>query len=409
VRNEQIHLTDNGRVTATHYGPIVGWIRGSMAGKPARSVSISQPDLTDRERACLLEAFDSSWVSSIGPFVNRFEERFAEFVGVANAMSCVNGTAALHLALLGLNVGPGDEVIVPDMTYVATVNAVRYIGATPVLADCDPMTWVLNPESVARLITKRTRAVIAVHLLGMPCDLGALGSLCKRHNLYLIEDASEAHGALYNGRPIGSWGDVATFSFYGNKILTTGEGGMVCTDDSGIAARIRKLRGQGSDPKRPYWFDQVGYNYRMTNLACSLGLAQLERFEQLRRKREDVRNWYESALRRAKLPVRTQQATPSSRPVLWMFGIVLDDAMPITRDALAAALARARIETRPFFHPLHTLPMYIDEKADNKCPVSVTLGQRGLMLPTHTKLTESEVRLIVETIEAAIQKLAVVA
>lgn len=364
------------------------------------SIPISRPDLSDKERGYLLEAFDSTWVSSQGSFVERFERRFAEFVGVSEGVSCVNGTAALHLALLALGVGPGREVIVPDLTYVATANAVRYVGATPVFADCDPNTWTLDPASVERLLSERTQAVMAVHLFGMPADLAPLAALAKRHGLALIEDASQAHGATYDGEPVGSWGTLSTFSFYGNKVLTTGEGGMVCTDDPKLAKRIRTLRGQGVDPSRDYWFDEVGYNYRMTNLACAIGLAQLERFDQLRAKREQVRAAYEDRIKRSALPVRLQGTTPYARPVTWMLGAVFEENVP--RDSIRRVLAAAGIETRPFFPPMHTLPMYSDARTDDSCPVSTTLGRQGVMLPTHTKLLDADIKLIVESIGAAL-------
>jgi len=365
-------------------------------------VPLSQPDLSDKERAYLLDAFDSTWVSSLGPYVARFERGFADFVGVEHGVSCVNGTAALHVALLGLGIGAGDEVILPDLTYVATANAVRYVGATPVLADCLPDTWNIDTTSVERLITPRTRAMIAVHLFGVPCDLAALSDLSTRHGIALIEDASQAHGARYDGRPAGSWGNVSTFSFYGNKIITTGEGGMVCTNDEALAARLRSLRGQGVDPNHAYWFTETGYNYRLTNPACALGLAQLERFESLRHKREAVRSCYEQMIARADLPLEIQRATPRSKPVLWMFGVLLARDAPASRDEVRTRLANAGIETRPFFHPMHALPMYADARTDQGCSVSSDLATRGLMLPTHTRLTTDDVRRVVDALAASI-------
>ena len=366
-------------------------------------INVSQPDLTDRERAYLLDAFDSSWISSTGEYVGRFEESFAEFAAVRHAITCSNGTCALHLALMALEVGPGDEVIVPDMTFVSTANAVRYVGAEPVFADCDRDTWNIDPDSVRRLLSDRTRAIIAVHLLGVPADVEALLNVAADAGYPLIEDAAEAHGATWAGRPVGSWGTLSTFSFYGNKVLTTGEGGMVCTDDDRLAARVRKLRGQGVNPDRPYWFDEVGYNYRMTNLACAIGLAQLERFQELRARRARVRACYDDLLSRSDLPIARQQTPAQAEAVDWICGVVLDEELAVSRDEVAERMARAGIETRPFFHPLSSLPIYRGCRTDGGCPHSRRLGNRGLMLPTHTQLAREDADRVVEALRIALE------
>jgi perosamine synthetase len=365
-------------------------------------IPVSRPDLTALERSYLLDAFDSSWIASTGPYVQRFEGRFAEFCQVPHAVSCTNGTCALHLALLALEIGSGDEVIVPDQTYVSTANAVRYVGATPVFADCDPLTWTIDPASVERLLSPRTRAIVAVHLFGVPADMDRLRPIADDAGCALVEDAAQAHGARWAGRRVGSPGDISTFSFYGNKILTTGEGGMVCTGDDRLAARVRKLKGQGADPARHYWFDEVGYNYRMTNLACAVGLAQLERFEELRDRRERVRRWYLEALSEEDLPLIVQQTQPQAEAVLWMQGVVLEDAAPAEREELRRGLAAAGIETRPFFPSLSSLPIYDDCPTDAGCPVSRHLGERGIMLPTHTQLERDDVRRIVAAVSSLI-------
>ena len=372
------------------------------ASSVGRRISVSMPDLSDRERGYLLEAFDSSWISSTGSFVARFETDFAKFAGVDHAISCVNGTCALHLALSSLGIGSGDEVIVPALTYVATANAVKYVGAEPVFADCDPQTWNIDPESVARLLTNRTRAVIPVHLYGEPADLAALRDLAKRHGFSLVEDAAEAHGAVHAGKRVGSWGEVGVFSFYGNKVLSTGEGGMVCTNCTDIAERVRKLRGQGVDPSRHYWFDEIGFNYRMTNLACAIGLGQLERFEELHRARETVRTWYDGLLDTGGLPLIRQGHLAESSPVLWIYGVVVESGVEPGRDELRRRLSDAGIETRPFFHAVNTLPMYRHCRDDGGCPISQSLGQRGIMLPTHSRLACEDVEYVVGALGAAL-------
>jgi perosamine synthetase len=243
--------------------------------------------------------------------------------------------------------------------------------------------------------------MIPVHLFGNPADMHALRQIAREHGLHLIEDASEAHGATHDGEPVGSLGEVATFSFYGNKILATGEGGMVCTSDERVARRIRTLRGQGADPARQYWFEAVGYNYRMTNLACAIGAGQLARFEEFRAKREAIRAWYDEAISCLDLPAIRQAPTASSKPVLWMYSLVLRGGSRQDRDRVRAELSREGIETRPFFTALHTLPMYRAARHDHECETSRLLGDLGIMLPTHTRLTRPDVERIVRALATA--------
>jgi perosamine synthetase len=249
---------------------------------------VAEPCLDQVERTLLLEAYDSGWISSQGAFLQRFERDFAVFAGTRHALAICNGTAAVHLSLLALGVKPGDEVILPTLTFVATANAVRYMGAEPVFVDCEPDTWNLDPARVAAAVTPRTAGIIAVHLYGHPCEMDDLQAVADRHGLWLIEDAAEAHGATYRGRRVGSLGKLAAFSLYGNKILTTGEGGVVTTDDDELARRVRLFRGQGMDPTRRYWHTVVGYNYRMTNLAAAIGVGQLQKAEQILSARREL-------------------------------------------------------------------------------------------------------------------------
>ena len=369
-----------------------------------RVIAVSQPDLSDLERRYLIEAFDSSWISSKGRFVAEFEARFAAFTGTSHAISCANGTCALHLAMLALDIGPGDQVIVPEMTYVSTANAVRYVGAEPVFADCDPDTWNVDPASVRRLLGDRTKAIVAVHLLGVPADLTSLRQIANEGKCRLIEDAAETPGALWDGNRIGSVGDISTFSFYGNKMITTGEGGMVCTKDDGLAARVRRLRGQGADPRRHYWFDEIGYNYRMTNLACAIGLAQLERFEQTAARRGEVRSWYEAASSELGAFVSLQRCPDEATPAWWIVGAVLKDVVNADRESVRQHMEQAGIETRPFFPALSSLPIYEGCRTDDGCRVARCLGERGIMLPTHTKLSRDEVDYVVDAMRAAIEQ-----
>ncbi len=360
---------------------------------------MSKPDLSERERAYLLDAFDSTWVSSAGEYVGRFERDFAAFVGTKHALTCTNGTCALHLAMLACDVGPGDEVIVPDLTYVATANAVRYVGATPVFADCDDDTWIIDPKSVQRLVTEKTKAIVAVHLLGGVAEMDALRQIARDENVFLIEDAAEAHGATWRGTPVGGLGDLATFSFFGNKIITTGEGGMVTTDDDHLARRVEKFKTQGLAEGRPYYFDEIGFNYRMTNLACAIGVAQLERVESFLTKRNQVAGYYDKAIAQVELPLQRQGRVNGAEPVNWIYGVRLAEAQIHCRDVLTLELAKRGVETRPMFHPISDLPIYIDSRTDGGNPLSKAVGSAAVMLPTHTQMSEADCLRVVHEIE----------
>ena len=360
-------------------------------------IPVAVPDLDGNEKKYVLDCIDTTWISSIGTYINRFEEAFADFIGVKHAISCSNGTVALHLPLLVFGIGPGDEVIVPSFTYIATANAVRYCGATPVFADCLQDTWNLDPLDVKRKITSRTKAIIPVHLYGNPCDMDSLMIIAKEHNLFVLEDAAECHGASYNGIRAGSIGDIATFSFFGNKIITSGEGGMIVTNNDDFAARMRILKGQGMDPNRRYWFNVIGYNYRMTNIEAAIGLAQLENVYMHISNRKKIANWYIDKLSSVSDLLNFQSTTPKADNVWWMFSVLLTDKATIDRDAIMEKLRENGIETRPLFYPMHIMPPYFDKNAN--CPVSEKIAARGLNLPTYGSLTEEEVTYIAERIK----------
>lgn len=362
-----------------------------MTGR--KHLPIADTDLSGNERRYLLEAFDSGWISGSGPFVDRLERAVADYCGVPHAVACANGTVALHLALLGHGVGPGDEVIVPSLTYVATANAVTYCGATPVFADSDAGTWNISAATVEPLITDRTKGIIVVHLYGNPVDMDPILALARKRGLFVVEDAAEAHGAEYKGRKAGSLADTATLSFYGNKLMTTGEGGMVLTADEARADRIRLFRGQGMDPKRRYWFPIVGYNYRITNLQCAIGLGQFERLEGFIAKRRELARAYVESLSVSD-GIRFQREQPGGSSVWWMFSVVLADQT--RRDAVMAALEREGIETRPVFHPLHLLPPY--RHLNSQCPQSEHIGLSGVSLPSGGHVTADDVARIRDVI-----------
>ena len=362
---------------------------------------LAAPDLSGREAEYVNECLRSNWISSRGRYIAEFEERVAAFTQCRYAVATCNGTLGLYLALLGLGLQPGDEVIVPSLTYVATANAVTYCGAAAVFADSDPQTWCLSVESVERLITRRTRGIIPVHLYGHPCDLAPLLALARARGLWVLEDCAEAQGASYDGRPVGSFGDAAVYSFFGNKIVTTGEGGMVVTNDAPLANRLRLLRGQGMDPERTYWHPVLGYNFRMTNIQAAIGVGQMEHVEQLLRQRRQIAAWYRKRLHsepRLTLPAEAARV----RNVFWLYSVLVHD--PDRRETIRQELAAADIETRPFFYPVHTFPMYSGARTDVGCPGAMDLASRGINLPTSSYLKEDDIDYIARTLRAALQR-----
>lgn len=356
-------------------------------------IPLAVPDLSGNEEEYVVRAIRTSWISSTGEFVKRFEREFIEVCGARSVISVANGTVALHLALVALGVEPGDEVIVPSLTYVATANAVRYVGGEPIFVDVDPQTWCLDPDLLAALITPKTRGIIAVHLYGHPADMDPILRVADAHGLWVIEDAAEAPLARYKGRLVGQFGKVATFSFYGNKILTSGEGGAVALSDPQLEQRARMLRNQGMDPERRYYFPITGYNYRLTNVACALLCAQLERRAELVGKRHNAYAWYRTALSGID-GIGFQPVAAWAEPVPWLFCITVDEASyGMGRDGLIEQLDREGIETRPFFIPLHRLPPFAEQSRTRReeLPVTDRLAATGLNLPTHTMLTSQDI------------------
>lgn len=371
----------------------------TSSGMPIR-IPISQPALVGNEKKYVLDCLDSNWISSNGTYIAAFEQAFAEFCGTAYAVACCNGTVALHLALAALGIGHGDEVIVPSLTFVATANAVRYTGATPVFVDIDAAAWVMSPEAVRRAVTPRTRAIIPVHLFGHPAPMDALQHIADEFGLAVVEDAAEAHGARWDGRMAGGLGDIGTFSFYGNKILTTGEGGMLTTNSAALADTIRLLRGQGQDPQRRYWFIELGYNYRMTNIAAAIGLGQLENVQWHLRRRREIAAAYRAQLCDRMPSLILQGEHPKAWHAHWLTSVVLPDDFPLSRDQTVDALAARGIETRPFFYPLHQLPVYAADNAGLDLPVTTSIAARGMSLPTYAAMTDTDISTVVDALAA---------
>jgi perosamine synthetase len=363
-------------------------------------VPVSIPDLSGNEEKYVSAAIRSSWISSIGPFVVRFEQEFAQLCGAKAAIGVCNGTVALHLAMLGLDVRPGDEVLVPSLTYVATANAVRYVGAEPVFVDIDPYTWCIDPKLLEASITPRTKGIIAVHLYGHPADMDAINHIAAVHGLWVVEDAAEAHLARYKGRTVGNLAKIATFSFYGNKIITCGEGGAVTLDDPQLTIRLKALRGQGMDPERRYYFPITGYNFRLNNMACAMLCAQLERCDQILGRRRQIFAAYREHL--ANIPgIGFQPVAAWAEPAPWLFCITVDEKeYGCSRDELAFLLAKEGIETRPFFIALHQLPPFREKSRhrNESLPITESLSMKGMNLPVYSHLTDADLNKIAEII-----------
>lgn len=360
-------------------------------------IPIAVPYFMGNEKKYVNDCLDTTWISSNGKYIGEFEKAYADYMGCKHAITCCNGTVALHLPLLALDIKEGDEVIVPSLTYIATANAVRYCGATPVFADCLPDTWNIDTDDIKRKITSKTKAIIPVHLYGNPCDMDGINYIAKEHGLFVIEDAAECHGAEYNGKKAGMLGKVGTFSFFGNKVITTGEGGMIVTDDDDLSEKMRLYKGQGMDPHKRYWFKVTGYNYRMTNIEAAIGLAQLENIDKLIEAREKVAAWYFEELAGVQRYISFQKVTEKAKNVWWMFSILLNDKCAVSRDKLMELMQKDGIETRPLFYPMHIMPPFYNKEAG--CKVAESISAQGVNLPTHAALTREDVKFICDRIK----------
>lgn len=355
-------------------------------------IPVNRPDLSGRERELVLECIDTGWISSEGPFISQFEEVFATRVQRKHGIAVANGSAALDIAVAALGIGQGDEVIIPSFTIISCANAVIRAGATPVFVDSDPVTWNMDIGQVERAITPHTKAIMVVHIYGLPVDMDPLLALAKKHGLLVIEDAAEMHGQNYKDRPCGSFGDISTFSFYPNKHITTGEGGMLVTDDTSVAERCKSLRNLCFQPKKRFVHEEMGWNYRMTNLQAALGIAQLERLDaQIARKRAMGKRYLEllGSLEGIELqPARMNYA----ENIYWVFGIVLSETVPCDADTIMAKLGERKIGTRPFFWPMHEQPVFHKMKwhKDQHLPVAERLARRGFYLPSGLGNTDEE-------------------
>ena len=356
-------------------------------------IPVNTPLLAGNERKYLLECLDSGWISSEGPFVQQFEERFARSVGRRYGIAVSNGSAALDAAVAALDIGPGDEVILPSFTIISCAAAVVRAGATPVLVDCDPHSFNLLANSVAARITPRTKAIMVVHLYGLPVDMAPLLALARQHGLKVIEDAAEMHGQTCDDQPCGSFGDISTFSFYPNKHITTGEGGMLVVNDAALAQRCRSLRNLCFKPEQRFVHDELGWNLRMTNLQAALGLAQLEQIDGFVQRKRRMGQRYTRLLAGTpglQLPLA---ASPQARNIYWVYPLVLDDAVPVDAKAVMARLAQRGIGTRPFFWPMHEQPVLrkMGLFDGERYPVAERIARRGFYIPSGMALTDAQI------------------
>ncbi len=363
------------------------------------AVPVNEPLLDGNERRYLAECLDTGWISSEGPFVAEFEQRFAERVGRRHGIAVCNGTAALDAAIDALGIGPGDEVILPAFTIISCIGQIVRSGATPVLVDSDPITWNMDVSILQEKITHRTKAIMVVHTYGLPVDMDPVLALCAKHDLKLIEDAAEAHGQTYRGRACGSFGDISTFSFYPNKHVTTGEGGMLLVDDDEMAATCRDLRNLCFQPQRRFVHERLGWNLRMTNLQAALGVAQLERLDEFIARKRAMGKRYGELL--AGLPIQLPlQATDYAVNIYWVHGLVLDDDLGFDAEEAMRRLGAEGIGTRPFFCPMHEQPvlrrMGLFEKDSH--PVAERLYRQGFYVPSGLALTESQTERVAEAL-----------
>jgi len=362
-------------------------------------IPVCEPKLSGKELEYVTDCIKTNWISSKGKYITEFEEKFSKYCGAKYGIATCNGTTALHLALASLGIKSGDEVIIPTFTMIATANSVTYTGAKPVLVDSEPQTWNIDPSKIEEKITKRTKAIMVMHTYGHPVNFDPILEIAEKHNLCVIEDAAEAHGAEYKGKRVGALGDAGCFSFYANKIITTGEGGMVVTNDEKIAEMSRLLRDQAFEPKR-FLHRYIGFNYRMTNLQAAIGVAQMGVIDESVETRRRNARFYNSLLKDVE-GITLPPEAPWAKNVYWMYTVLVENSFGMDRDKLMAYLKEKGIDTRSAFYPIHVQPVYAKQYKGEKYPVAEKLGRKGVNLPSGNTLTKDQIRFIVETIASA--------
>lgn len=358
-------------------------------------IPVNEPLLGGNERKYLMECIDSGWISSEGPFVKEFEDRFASRVGRKHGIAVMNGTAAIDVAVESLGIGPGDEVILPTFTIISCILQIVRVGAVPVLVDSDPVTWNMDVNQIEKRITNRTKAIMAVHIYGLPVDMDPLLRIASRYGIRIIEDAAEMHGQTYWDKPCGSFGSVSTFSFYPNKHVTTGEGGMIVTDDDELAETCRSLRNLCFQPEQRFVHERLGWNYRMTNMQAAIGLAQLEQLDSFVIKKRHMGHKYTQMLEPIKDIQLPLTETGYAKNIFWVYGLLLNDRIPSIKKTVMDSLAKEGIGTRPFFCPLHMQPALkkMGLFKNENYPVSERLYDRGFYIPSGMAITpEQQIR-----------------
>jgi perosamine synthetase len=366
-------------------------------------IPVCEPVLLGNEKKYVMDCLDTMWISSQGKYVRMFEETFARYCGVPYSLACTNGTVGLHMALEVLGIGQGDEVIIPDFTIVVTANVAILAGARPVLVDVEPDTWCIDPAKIEAAITPRTKAIMVVHMYGHPCDMDPINAIAKKHDLFVIEDCCESHGATYKGRMTGSLSDIAVFSFYGNKVITSGEGGMLLTADKAYAEKASIFRDNGFEIPR-FLHNVRGMNYRLTNIQAAIGLAQAEKINFAVARKREIAAMYLAELRdfeHVTLPVER----PDCRSVYWMFGVLINDSFGRTKDEVMAALRERGVDTRSFFYPMTQQKALLGDDPRlpdlrGSRPVSADLARRGFYLPSGIGLTVDQIRYCTDTLKS---------
>jgi len=391
-----------------------GQLQGAVTPRPGRAdtkfrapqtgglqdmIPVCEPVLDGREIQYVMDAMKTNWISSAGKYISLFENKFSQYCGITYGVACSNCTTALHMSLVALGIGPGDEVIIPDFTLIVSANTVILAGAKPVLVDVDRRTWCIDPSLIEAKITPRTKAIMAVHMYGHPCDMEAIMDVAVRHDLFVIEDCAQSVGAEVNGRRTGAFGDAACFSFYGNKILTTGEGGMVLCRDKKVAERLQLLRNQGFQEPR-FVHEVIGFNYRMTNIQAAIGLAQTEMVEEKVAKKRWIGQTYNELLAGQDGLVLPCEE-PWAKNVYWMYGIVALDSFGLTKEELMKKLRDKGVDTRAFFCPMSLQPVFKGSDprfpdTSEDFPVSIDLWNRGLYLPSGLGLTRNQIEEIAQ-------------
>ncbi|MBK1438367.1 aminotransferase class I/II-fold pyridoxal phosphate-dependent enzyme [Parapedobacter sp. ISTM3] len=372
-----------------------------------RRIPIASPLLGGNELSYVSDCINTNWISSQGKYVQRFEELFSASHNGMSALAVSNGTVALHVALKALKIGGNDEVIVPNLTFAASINAVLYTGATPVLVDVDALTLNIDPQKIEDSITKKTKAIMPVHLYGQVCDMDSIMEIARKHSLLVIEDCAEALGSTYRNRPVGTFGDAATFSFFGNKTITTGEGGMVLFNDREVAKYAAVLRDHGMNKTKRYWHDEIGFNYRLTNIQAAIGVAQFERLQEFIDKKRFIASIYNETLSPydfIQIPIEINETKNS----YWLYTFLIKEHAPFTSQQLVSFLSNKGIETRPIFYPLHIMPPYQTFGNHASLSVSTKVSEMGLSLPSSVNLHEEEIRYICNTIESFINQRTVI-